>query len=127
MISRDELTKIFLQQWGKSTDDVNVKLYSRQWWKSNQATKPSFRLSNEGLLFLTNTLNLTCYEVSFEKKNEINSQFLVHLAKYIDSPYYLTNTSIIVFSEKLSIELSLIDDIQKFGLRKDAKNKPFLN
>ena len=127
MISRDELTKIFLQQWGKSIDDVNVKLYSRQWWKSTRSSKSSFRLSSEGLLFLTDVIKLTAYEVAFDKKNEINSQFLIHLEKYIDSPYYLTNTSIIIFSERLSIELSLIDDIQKFGLRKDSKNKLVLS
>ena len=27
MITRDTLTKIFLQQWGKSTDDANLKIF----------------------------------------------------------------------------------------------------
>ena len=31
MITRDALTKIFLQQWGKSIDETNVKSYEFMW------------------------------------------------------------------------------------------------
>ena len=57
MIDRNSLTKIFLQQWGKSIDDANVELYNRKWWQSNRVNKPNaFRLSDEGYEFLTVTL-----------------------------------------------------------------------
>lgn len=123
MISQNELTKIFLKQWNKSIDDVNVKLYSKKWWVSNRTQHNSFRLSSEGLLFLTDILKLASYEIPFNSNIEINSQFLVHLEKYMDCPYYLTQRSIIVFSEKRGIELSFIDDIQKFGMKRALKNK----
>ena len=57
MISRTALTKIFLQQWGKSIDDANVQLFSRKWWQSTRVGKDSaFRLSDEGYEFLVKEL-----------------------------------------------------------------------
>ncbi len=120
MINRDVLTKIFLQQWGKSTDDANVKLYSHKWWQSNRVNKQTaFRLSEEGFNFLVNDLNLQSYEVPFTEPIELSPQTIIFLEKYIDCPYFLTNQSITVFSEKKSFELYLFsDDIRKFGLIK---------
>ena len=59
MITRDALTKIFLQQWGKSIDDINVKMFSRKWWQSTRSGKQNnFRLSEEGYEFLVKELDL---------------------------------------------------------------------
>ncbi len=120
MIGRDVLTKIFLQQWGKSTDDANVKLYSHKWWQSNRVNKQSaFRLSEEGFEFLVDELQLKSYEIPFTEPIELSPQTIIFLEKYIDCPYFLTNQSITVFSEKKSFELYLFsDDIRKFGLVK---------
>jgi hypothetical protein len=120
MINRDALTKIFLQQWGKSTDDANLELYSRKWWQSNRASKQTaFRLSEEGFDFLTLTLDIKMYEVPFTEPIELSPQTIIFLERYIDCPYYLTNQSITVFSERKSFELYLFsDDIRKFGLVK---------
>jgi len=120
MIGRDVLTKIFLQQWGKSTDDANVKLFSHKWWQSNRVNKQTaFRLSEEGFDFLVNELNLQSYEIPFTDPIELSPQTIIFLEKYIDCPYFLTNQSITVFSEKKSFELYLFsDDIRKFGLIK---------
>ncbi len=58
MIARDTLTKIFLQQWGKSIDETNVSMYSRTWWQSNRINKQNAnaRLADvartEGAIFL---------------------------------------------------------------------------
>lgn len=120
MISRDALTKIFLQQWGKSTDDANVSMYSRTWWQSNRANKQNaFRLTDKGYEFLVSELDLQEYEIPFTEPIELSPQTIIFLERYIDCPYYLTNQSITVFSEKKSFELYLFsDDIRKFGLVK---------
>ena len=120
MIDRDVLTKVFLQHWGKSVDDANLNLYSHKWWQSNRANKKNaFRLSEEGFEFLTNTLELHMYEVPFTEPIELSPQTIIFLERYIDCPYYLTNQSITVFSERKSFELYLFsDDIRKFGLIK---------
>jgi hypothetical protein len=120
MITRDALTKIFLQQWGKSTDDVNMKLFSRKWWQSTRVNKQTaFRLSEEGYEFLIKELDLKDYEIPFTEPIELSPQTIVFLERYIDCPYYLTTQSITVFSERKSFELYLFsDDIRKFGLVK---------
>jgi hypothetical protein len=120
MITRDALTKIFLQQWGKSTDDVNMKLFSRKWWQSTRVNKQTaFRLSDEGYEFLVKDLELKDYEIPFTEPIELSPQTIVFLERYIDCPYYLTTQSITVFSERKSFELYLFsDDIRKFGLVK---------
>lgn len=120
MIERDALTKIFLQHWGKSTDEANMELYSRKWWQSNRTSKQTaFRLSEEGFEFLTETLEIAMYEVPFTEPIELSPQTIIFLEKYIDCPYFLTNQSISVFSERKSFELYLFsDDIRKFGLVK---------
>jgi len=120
MISRDALTKIFLQQWGKSTDEANFKIYSRKWWQSNRASKQTaLRLSEEGYIFLVQDLELKEYEIPFTEPIELSPQTIVFLERYIDCPYYLTPMSITVFSERKSFELMLFsDDIRKFGLIK---------
>ena len=120
MISRIALTKVFLQQWGKSTDDANLELYGRRWWQSNRVNKPNtFRLSDEGYEFLSTTLEIQMYEIPFTEPIELSPQTIIFLEKYIDCPYYLTNQSITVFSERKSFELYLFsDDIRKFGLVK---------
>ena len=120
MITRDALTKIFLQQWGKSTDDANMKLFSRKWWQSTRVNKQTaFRLSDEGYEFLIKELDLKDYEIPFTEPIELSPQTIVFLERYIDCPYYLTTQSITVFSERKSFELYLFsDDIRKFGLVK---------
>jgi hypothetical protein len=120
MISRTALTKIFLQQWGKSTDDANVQLFSRKWWQSTRVGKDSaFRLSEDGYEFLVKELDLKEYEIPFTEPIELSPQTIIFLERYVDCPYYLTNMSITVFSERKSFELMLFsDDIRKFGLIK---------
>jgi hypothetical protein len=120
MITRDALTKIFLQQWGKSIDEANVRIFGRKWWQSTRAGKQTnFRLSDEGYEFLVKELELKEYEVPFTEPIELSPQTIIFLERYVDCPYYLTPMSITVFSEKKGFELMLFsDDIRKFGIIK---------
>jgi len=120
MITRDALTQIFLQQWGKSIDDANVKLFGRKWWQSTRAGKQNnFRLSDDGYEFLVQELELKEYEIPFTEPIELSPQTIIFLERYVDCPYYLTQMSITVFSERKSFELMLFsDDIRKFGIIK---------
>jgi hypothetical protein len=125
MIQRDTLTKIFLDQWGKCTDDTNVKLFSRKWWQSSRVGKQTaYRLSDDGYEFLKNTLELKAYEVPFTDTIEISPQTIVFLERYMDCPYYLTYKSITVFSERKCVELYFFsDDIRRYGLAKAMKER----
>lgn len=120
MVTRDVLTQIFLQQWGKSIDESNVRHYSRIWWQSSRVNKQTaFRLTEAGCEFLMGELELRSYEIPFVEEIELSPQTIIFLERYIDCPYYLTNKCVTVFSEKKSFELQLFsDDIRKFGLIK---------
>lgn len=120
MIGRDVYTQIFLQQWGKSTDDANVKMFGRKWWQSTRASKQNaLRLTEDGFEFLTKELDIKMYEIPFTDSIELSPQTIIFLERYIDCPYFLTNQSISVFSERKSFELYMFsDDIRKFGLVK---------
>jgi hypothetical protein len=124
MISQETYTKIFLQAWEKSTDEANQRLYSRTWWQNNR-TKDSggLRLTDKGYEFLVGTLDLKEYEIPFTEPIEMSPQTIIFLDRYIDCPYYLTNHSITVFSERKSFELFMFsDDIRKFGIIKAINN-----
>lgn len=123
MIPRDTLTKIFLDHWGKSSDDTNVLLYSRKWWQSSRVGKQTaYRLSDCGFEFLTSTLELKSYEVPFTDTIEISPQTIIFLERYLDCPYFLTYKSITVFDERKCVELYFFsDDIRRYGLAKAMK------
>lgn len=126
MIDKASLTKIFLSNWGKSIDDANLKFYSRKWWCDNRPLSKSFRLTNEGFDFLVNDLGIKAYKIPFTESIDKSPQTLIYLSRFIDSPFYLTNNSITVFSEMKSFELHLFsDDIRKYGIIKslNARNK----
>ena len=120
MISSLAFTQIFLKQQEKSCDEATVKMHHRLWWK-NTRTKDSggLRLTEEGYEHLANILELTQYEVPFTQSVELSPQTIIFFDRFIDCPYYLTNQSLTVFSEKKAFEVMLFsDDIRKYGLVK---------
>lgn len=124
MIDQEVYTKIFLNAWGKSLDQANVKMYTRTWWK-NTRTKDGggLRLTEQGYEFLVSVLELKEYEIPFTEPIELSPQTIIFLDKFIDCPYYLTPMSITVFSEKRHFELYMFsDDIRKYGLVKAINN-----
>ena len=125
MISNETYTKIFLKQWDKSSDETNVRLFQRKWFLNNRTNiGGGLGLTEDGFDFLTDELDLACYEIPFTEPIDLSPQTIIFLDRYIDCPYFLTNQSITVFSEKKSFELYLFsDDIRKFGLMKAMKNR----
>jgi hypothetical protein len=124
MITQETYTKIFLKAWDKSTDEANLKLYSRTWWQNNRTKDTGgLRLTDKGYEFLISILELREYEIPFTEPIDLSPQTIIFLDRFIDCPYYLTDMSITVFSEKKSFELMLFsDDIRKFGIIKAINN-----
>jgi hypothetical protein len=127
MLTKELFTRIFLKQANLSTDEVNVKIHLQKWWFST-AKSTGLRLSNNGYEFLTKTLQISSYIVPFCENMELSSSVVVFLSKHMDFPYVLNEKSIIVFSERKSIELYLFSgDIRRYGLSKAVtvqKNLP---
>jgi hypothetical protein len=124
MISKETFTKIFLANNNKSTDSANVKLHLYTWWQSHRSKDSGgLRLSDEGFSFLTQELELKCYEIPFTEPIDLSPQVIIFFDRNMDCPYFLTNSAITVFSEKKSFELYMFsDEIRKYGLVK-AMNK----
>jgi len=125
MISKETYTRIFLQQKEKSTDAANIKHHMYKWWQSHRSKDSGgLRLSEEGFEFLTDELELKSYEVPFTEPIDLSPQTIIFFDRNMDSPYFLTNQSITVFSEKKSFELYMFsDDIRKYGLVKAMNNQ----
>ena len=126
MISKETYTKIFLKQLGQSTDAATVAIHLHKWWMNNR-TKQSggLRLTDEGYSDLISKLELKDYEVPFTQPIELSPQTILFFDRYLDCPYYLTNKSVTVFSEKRHFELYMFaEDIRKYGLMKaiNARN-----
>ena len=114
---KDTYTKIFLNQLGKTSNDITVKEYFPLWWK-NTRENGGLRLTDEGFDILTE-IELATYEVPFPRDMTITTQVIIFLDKFIDCPYYLTNRAIHVTSEKKAMELHLFSgDLRKYGLTK---------
>ena len=123
-MDRLTLTKVFLNQWGVSTDEANVRFYSRKWWKNNRIKNSSFSLTEEGLNFLKDVIKLKAYTIPFNESIHKSPQTVVYLNRFIDTPYYLTDNSITVFSEMKSFELYMFsDDIRKYGIIKAVNHR----
>lgn len=120
MISSLAYTQMFLKQQEKSCDEANVKLHHRKWWQNTRTKETGgLRLTEEGYNHLANVLELTEYEIPFTEHVELSPQTIIFFDRFIDCPYYLTNQSITVFSERKAFELYMFsDDIRKYGLVK---------
>lgn len=121
MIGKLEYTKIFLSVEEKSINEVNIILLMNKIWYSRKSmSTESLQLSDDGLDYLKNTLQLQPYEILLP--TEVNSQSTIFLSKYLDCPFYVSYNSLIVFSQKKHMELLLLsNDIATYGLIKALK------
>ena len=116
---KETYTKLFLKELGKSTNPATVSEYMPLWWKNNRdKDSGGLRLTETGFDVLT-LIDLTTYDIPYPRDVPLSTQVIIHLDKFIDCPYYLTNRSIIVTNEKKAVELTLFSgDLRKYGLTK---------
>jgi len=124
-VNRKTYTKIFLKQAGVAVTEENIRVSMRVWWQNNRTKKEGgLRLTEEGLNFLRTTLDLAVYEVPFPIGFDLKPQVIIFLDRFIDCPYFLTDRSITVLSERKCFELYLFNgDVQKYGITKAMRNK----
>ena len=122
MTNKTTLTKVFLKQLDKSTDETSVKQYMPIWWQNTRSKdKGGLRLTDEGYKILQD-IGLAVYDIPFPPDMPMTTQVLIFLDQFIDCPYYITNRSIIVTNEKKAVELTLFSgDLRKYGLIKAMK------
>ena len=114
---KETYTKIFLNQLGKTSNDLSVKEFMPLWWK-NPRQSGGLCLTELGFDILTE-IDLATYDVPYPKDMPLTTQVIIFLDKFIYCPYYLTHNSIVVTGEKKAMELHLFSgDLRKYGLTK---------
>lgn len=116
MFLKDFYTKIFLEEINEQATEETIKKFKKIWWY-NQRNKNErgLRLTDEGLSHILQ-IGIKNYEIEFPESVKINSQLLIWLDRFLDSPYYIKKKSIIVTKERTALEMHLFSgDIYKFG------------
>jgi len=117
-------TKIFIKAANQALSDANIEIRLHQWWKNNRKNNNSLRLTDDGLNFITEELDIKVFEVPFPIDLDLKANVLIYLDRFIDCPYHLTANSITVLNERKSIELHLFSgDVRKYGLTKAMKRE----
>ena len=122
---KETYTKIFLKQTGKAITEASLKEYMPVWWQNTRVKDSGgLRLTDEGLRFILEELNLQTYDVPYPANFELTTQTIIFLDKFIDCPYYMGKRSLTVTDEKKALELNLFSgDIRKYGLTKAMKRQ----
>ena len=117
---KETYTKIFLKNANISIGENTLKEYMPMWWKNSRSKNfGGLRLTDEGITFIKEKLQLQTYDVPFPNDFNLTTQVIIFLDKYLDTPYYLADDGVIVTNEKKAMELMLFSgDIRKYGLNK---------
>ena len=121
-----QLTKTFLTQLGLPSDDKTVKDWYMLWWHNPRENgNHSMRLTERGLEDFETKVGLKSYKINFPDIIEnFTNQLMLWLDRFIDGPYYVNRKHIVVFKEKMAVQLVLFGgDIQKYGLAKAMSQK----
>ena len=119
-MNKETYTKIFLKQADIAISDVTMKENMSTLWQNTRVKdQGGLRLTDTGIEFLKNKLELATYEIPFPKDFELTTNTIIWLDQFIDCPYWLCKYSIEVTDEKKALELHLFSgDVKKYGLTK---------
>ena len=117
---KETYTKFFLKNANIGIGQNTLKEYMPMWWKNSRSKNfGGLRLTDEGITFIKDKLQLQTYDVPFPNDFTLTTQVIIFLDKYLDTPYYLPDDGVIVTNEKKAMELMLFSgDIRKYGLNK---------
>lgn len=120
---KETYTKVFLKQAGIAISESSLAEYMPVWWQNTrEKDSGGLRLTEAGMLFLMEKLELATYDIPFPPDFKITTQVVIFLDKFIDCPYFLTTKGLTVTNEKKALELHLFSgDVRKYGLAKALK------
>jgi hypothetical protein len=117
MDKRTEITRYVLNELQYPSDEKSIKKYFPVFWlNARHKETGGFRLTDKGYECFIQA-GLKVYKVDYPEKDPfISNKLTIQLDQFIDCPFYLTKKSIMVFGEKMAVQLVLYSgDIQKYG------------
>lgn len=115
-----QLTEIISKELDWPTDPKTFeKNHALIWQNPRHKETGGLRLTDIGFETFVEKMDIKSYDIEFPKEFTVTNQIVIWLDRFIDSPYYITRKSIVVFKEKTAVQLVLFSgDVQKFGLSK---------
>ena len=122
---KETYTKIFLKNAGIAITEASMREYMPVWWQNMRSKETGgLRLTDEGITFLQEKLDISTYDVPFPQDFQLTTQTIIWLDQFIDWPYWLGKYGITVTEEKKAVELHLFSgDVKKYGLNKAIKRQ----
>lgn len=102
-----DITKAALESLALPATDLRILATIPTWWVNpRKKEKGGLRLTEQGYNCLIQA-GIKSYEMKFEEQIVFNNELLIWMDQNISCPFYITNKKIIVFSEKMAIQLVL--------------------
>jgi hypothetical protein len=116
---KEMYTKMFLRELGKSTNELSVKEHLPIWWQNTRHKEVGgLRLTENGVEVL-HEIGLRTYDIPYPPDMPTTTQVIIFLDRFIDCPYYLMKSGVVVTNEKKAVELTLFSgDIRRYGMAK---------
>ena len=98
--------------------DETIKNNYYSWWQNVRESYQarSLRLTKQGFEMLE-SIDLKTYTVKFPQKIIFTPQTYLWLDEFVDCPYFVDKSKIIVTMEKMALQLMLFaGDVTKYGL-----------
>ena len=111
-------TRTFMQLLEQPIHDETVKTNYYTWWQNVRESYQarSLRLTKQGFEMLE-SIDLKTYTVKFPQKIIFTPQTYLWLDEFVDCPYFVDKSKIIVTMEKMALQLMLFaGDVTKYGL-----------
>jgi hypothetical protein len=126
MIDKRAMTRKFLKELGLETSTKNVRKHHAMWWMNPRSrdNESGLRLTDAGFLMMTEKLDVKSYSVKYPPEMQWSSRLILDMDKYLNCPYYLEQKGIVVFREKMAVELILYEgNLQRYVTAKIMSQK----
>ena len=111
-------TRTFMELLEQPVHDESIKTNYYTWWQNVRENyeSRSLRLTKLGYEWLVD-LDIKTYIIKFPNKIIFTPQTYLWLDEFVDCPYFVDKSKIIVTMEKMALQLMLFaGDITKYGL-----------
>lgn len=113
--SKAQLIEDILKIANVAFDKKHLTDYKIAWWFNTRHDNKGFRLTDAGLAALRR-VKFTAYNVELKPDTKFTNQLILRLDTFIECPYYLEKNKIIVFDDKMAVQLMLFSgDIKQYS------------